>query len=632
MAGFSAGAFFTGFVFVVNLIMGTGGLAVPRAFYLAGWALGAMVMLSSSFFACVTISWHFDGLLRGHMLAEAFRKRLIAIVPAAPIASARSGAAAEGKGEVDAALGDALVNSAVAIDAPQPDVITEIMAAPHEDLGPQDPVGAADNGAGEHRSHTAGDVTVVATLRDAMALCSGTDFTIEARLENLTAADDAEMLNSADPTADESNFPPTDFTTFVPNMFMEVCDTLTLFAGRQSVYVWNVGLIGYVVCTLWTYTVVISETAALAVPLPGLTDRLQCTTAAIAEGGDCLVAFRIFVTIFSAVLFVLCMRDWKLMALLQKILTTLIYIILAIIVATSVIGITSEYFPGKSAKVSEQHGQLATPEDVSGRSETHYVQQVRAFNFNNFGDLFGISIFAMMCHTGSTFMLRQMPSLELTKPVFRFAMSVIFVVYTITALVVAFYVGEHTESLTTLNWGFYGTRWGAKNDFAKFLGMFVLCFPIFSVTAAYIITLRSCTDALEFILPLAWRKGYCAKFGKEYTPFNVPETFNVWPLQFSLRTGMLLIGFVLSLISPKFNNAISVASLFGFLILFAVPLLIQVGSQRVLQRLGMTFVTPYEDWTSRRPMLIVVGCIGLVSVVYYTLSHLIPQLFGVKVF
>jgi hypothetical protein len=619
MSRSSVGAFFTGFVFVVNLVMGTGGLAVPRAFYLAGWALGTMVMVASSFFACVTISWHFDGLLRAHAVSEAFRRRLIALVPVAPLPAPKAD---------DVELGEVLVGASREslgggshVSRPR-----EIMASDHSNDAANS--SASDDGHAIVNNlyiDATASVPPALTLREAMAQCHGIDFTIEARLGGCGSDEKAAAA-----------FPPTDYSTFTPNTFFEVGDVLLLFGGRGSVYLWNCGLVGYVACVLWVYTVVLSETAALAIPLIGLSDRLECTTARIAVDPKCLEVFRIFVTIFSAMLFLLVMRDWRMMPLLQKVLTVLVYLILTIIVVTSILGLSTEYFPSPdvSETVRSADGNVTSTKMVvstSGRAEAHYIQSLVAFDFDNFGDLFGISSFAMMCHTGSTFMLRKMPSLALTKPVFRVAMGVVCVVYTLTALVVALYLGGHTESLTTLNWGFYGKQWGPRTGLAQFLGTFVMCFPLFSVTAAYIITLRSCTDALEFILPIAWRKAYCAKFGREYTPFNEPNTFSVWPLQFSLRTGLLLVGFTLSLISPKFNSAIAVASLFGFLILFAVPLIVQLQSQRVLRRIGMDPVTPFEDWTSRMPMLVTVGVVGAVSLVYYTLSHLIPQLFGVKV-
>ena len=43
------GPFFTGFVFCVNIIMGTGGLALPIAFCKAGWVLGTALMIFATF-------------------------------------------------------------------------------------------------------------------------------------------------------------------------------------------------------------------------------------------------------------------------------------------------------------------------------------------------------------------------------------------------------------------------------------------------------------------------------------------------------------------------------------------------------------------------------------------------------
>lgn len=541
---FMAGSFLTAYVFTLNLITGTGVLAIPYAFFHAGYGLGVIIILIVSFFGAMTMCWHFEAQMRAFKLATAFQQGIVEV--------RRSGSN----------------DPASAVEA-------------LNDSGPTNEL------------HLLASLRPVEHMMSVVRGLNG-DFTFEK--SNRTDLD-VEV----------------DYDQMEPCDFLEISEVALLFGGRAAAWLWNGLMTFYVLSATWVYVVVVGTTAVYGIPIAGKTSRLQCNAkdASYFERTEgCMEGYYIFIFCFWLIISVLTMRDWKFMKAIQKFLTIMVYGLIFTMILTCTAGLCWKFFKG------EGHT----------HSKGGYPQPTKVFNFGEFSDLYGVAIFAMVCHTGSTFVLRNMPRKRLIKRVYYSAFGTIALFYITLALTVALYIGEKLNRVASINWANYN-EWGIENDFGLIVGSIVLFFPIVSITCTSVVFLRSMSDALEVMMPWAWKEAFVSRLTcgrRHYIPFWMgDEKWSVFPLQLALRFFLTTLPVIVGYVSFKFEQAMAIAGFLAFGVLFGMPLLLQAFSQRTLYKLQLADI-PFRDVTSHYAMcgfvfFLMIACAG-----YYIYSQILP--------
>ena len=557
-AGRPRATFFTAFVFNVNFIMGSGILAIPHGFYEAGYLLALAVLVVVTVLSFITISWNFESQLRLFMLADAFRRNKLRLVSTESSAMSLPTLRGQLPGYPEA---------------------TDSSAAPA----------------------TIDSPPACKSLNDFVEVLRGSQ---GGQLKYFPSMEEQSALGETDWGGD------TDFDSFESADYLELNDIIFALGGKWASFAWNFVFCVFQLSVLWVFLTVLSSTSVLGIPLPGMTEYLQCNTndPGFSTTGSCMSAIRIYFVIYSAVLTMLILKDWRWMPVMQKIFGVVVYIGVGIIAVTCIVAMAQHPYPGAKDQVC-----VKPP----------CIQDIKPAKIGGFGVLFGVLVFALLCHSGTSLILRQMPSLASVKRVFAASFTAVMVMYCAMALVVIFYIGSETDKVATMDWSVY-REWGAHGWIGSAIGNIVLFFPVFSVTAGFVLRARSLSDAVETMLAAETKEKLSSLVLRH--PYQKSGNGEVHRFQSALRVVVVLLALTLCQISYKFDKALVFAGLAGFCILFFFPMICQLRSRRLLLKLGFTPSTPYDNAFSGNIVVIVVGVIGVVSFVYYIYSQVVAML------
>jgi hypothetical protein len=375
--------------------------------------------------------------------------------------------------------------------------------------------------------------------------------------------------------------------------------------GKPVALAANISISLMLLATAWLYFVVLAQTAVLTVPIPGYTSFLQCNMhdeAAFERQPHCGHAMRIFIVVFTALLLLALARNWKIIDAFQRLVTVVTYSALAIMVISCAVGMGKEPFD---------------PQVSMDR-----IQHIPAFNFEGFPALFGVAALCLTCHPGSTLMLRKMPTRKDTTKVYGFAFMSVLLMYITVGVVVAFYMGDALSSVMNLNWIDFGKTWGARdNTPLRVLGIVVVMFPLFSVSACCALYCRALAESVEAYLPAAWLYRLAGALGREYRGAGL----DLFPVGNVLRVCVVLIPATCALITFKFDKAMAVAGFFAFFIVFFVPGAMQLYSRRVVRRLGLR-PSPHETVLGHDSIVLFVMSVCTLAAAYYVWKQMIPAL------
>lgn len=552
----SWGSYGSAFVIVVNVIIGTGVLAVPRAFYEAGWLLAVIVLAIFAFSAYCTIVWLYECQLRVFALNSAYLHGCLRIVPGArPSAS-------------------------------EPELLTNTAEAVPEGSKEYDPLNPPET-------------ATMPYIHDVKQVVSSTS----AGLYHLQLIMPAESI----PTVDYSKM----------TQYLEMDDISTAFGGRPVSLGWNISQLCFMMAGLWLYLVVLAETALLVIPVAGYTKSFECNIhdkKAFDDQPHCTDAMRIWVAIFFLFYVITLFRNWKAIDYAQRLATVMVYTALMLMIITTAVAMADKPFMPNGTK---------------------RIQAVKEFGWDKFSALFGVCALCLLCHPCSTLMLRAMPCKKHVPRVYAVSFIFIIVIYTVMSLVIILYMGDNVDSVVTLNWQSYGKApvhenvtatgttypWGPHNGFARFLGIFVAVFPVFSVGAALTLYIRALAESIEAILPMSLLKKIAGLFGREY---NGPQD-GLYPVGHVIRYICLIIPTGVTLITFAFGKALAVAGFFAFFLVYFMPLVMQVVSKRLMQSVGIP-ASPLETWTGHVSIVVAVVIISIGSAAYYVQSQMIPTL------
>jgi amino acid permease len=604
-------SFLTAFVFNVNVLMGSGILAMPFAFYISGWALGSVVLVVFSILSWVTIRYNFEAQMRAYVLAVAWQRGVIRFV-APDDANSADGLHS---GLLDSQRQCATATEThSACDENEVDVVVEVDA----DTVAQD----SKNQRGSDYIHTpkasqavnahSAPRTAMDQLLDQLNAVKKISpiFATPVMVSTLvdlprSASEEITRLNASgegDFKMLDFSIDDVDFDAFQPDDYWEINDILLLFGGRVAMYGWNVCNIVFQIAILWTFSVVLGATATLGIPIVGITaGKPKCNSndSDFGSRSECLAAIKIWFVVFAAINILLVARDWGFMATLQRFFAVLVYVCVGVIVVTCIIGMAQHDFPGAAEKTKDDGA---------------YVQSIAVWDMNGFGGLFGVCVFALLCHSATSLILKQMPSTRVVKRVFTAAFTAITFLYGAMGLIVAFYIGNRVEKVVTLDWSIY-REWGAHDWFGTAIGNIVLFFPVLSITPGFVLRTRSLCDAVETMIPLHAKQWISATLLR--AAYQRSGKGLVYRFQLVLRVIAILVALGLSMVSYHFQKALQISGCAGFTILFMFPLISELRSRAVLERLGLPSRTPFHDWCSYRVTHVGLALLGVLSFCYY---------------
>lgn len=603
----SAGA---AFAYTVNAVLGSGALALPQAIFRSGYVLGPVLIAVMGFLAYMTLAWHFEVQLRALSLIAAHEDRRIFI----------SGATQSGEIQLPSKNNNNVVNVAApgsrgSFSGSRESVNVGKTFIPHHD----DP-----SAEGQRLISGASLLTSVAALSS-----KGVRWT----------------LNSIQLPASERG-PQPNYDDYPPESYAEIGLLLQLFVGRYTAFAWNICVILYVFLSLWCYAVVWSTTAMIGIPITGLTPTyLECMSSPeqplLGDAAHrCDHAQKLFAFVFCCIVAVLMLRNWSFMDHLQKFLTGLMYTALSLICITSLIAMFQRPFPGQSAATGAANTSTTTIPPPPGYHHHSFVAQeahlgpgITAANGKSFSDLFGATVFAMLCHSASTLILQNMPSKAVTKRVYKAAFFCISGIYIAMATSAALYMGDNTLSLATHNWANYAS-WGTPSVkwLGDLLGGIVLFYPMMSVTATYYVLARALANSIENMFSPESRKSFAEKFPSCGSGASAGESElhssggggSLWPTQHLIRAVLTVLPCAMAVISSSYHKAVTFAGLVGFAILFFFPVVLQVRSIRLLKSLDIESRTPYDDVFSGMWVAIAMGVVSFGLMVYYFVTQIVP--------
>lgn len=384
---------------------------------------------------------------------------------------------------------------------------------------------------------------------------------------------------------------------------MEVGQLILFFCGRGLVIGWNLAVTFYLVVALWLYQVVFASTLLLATPFKN-TSRLECNAQDkdVPFSSDCEAGLRFWLGMFTVIMTASCMRNWGFVPILQSVITVLVYLCIALMCITCVVGMFSKDYIG-------------TP---THNDSPLYIQHESLFKWGGFASVFGILVFGQLCHYGSSVVFRVMPDMKKTSRVMMLAFGTTCLLYTLLGTMTAMYIGKETKSVVTLNWARY-EDWGTLGLAGKAIGLVVLFYPVLGVSAGNILCVQALSEAIEGMIPLPWRRRFVMWALRR--PYIEGKLF---PVQNIIRQALIFLGLALSLISHKFPAVLCIAGLIGFSLLFLFPIALQIQSDRLLRRVCLSPRTQYSSWVSSRPVVFGSAIGGVAALVYYIQSQVVP--------
>ena len=206
--------------------------------------------------------------------------------------------------------------------------------------------------------------------------------------------------------------------------------------------------------------------------------------------------------------------------------------------------------------------------------------------------------------------------------VYLVAFMLIMVLYCVVSIVVAFYMGPNVSHVMNMSWIDFGKTWGKKDSTPlRVLGIIVVGFPLFSVSACYILYLRALAESMEAFVPTAFHIKFASLFGETYRG----PAYSLYPVSHFMRFIAVAVPALLAFITFKFDKAMAVAGFFAFFLCFFAPGVMQLYSARLVRKVGIP-PNPHETWLGHSAAAAVVMAFCILAAGYYVWKQMIPAL------
>eukprot|EP01061_Rhynchopus_euleeides_P005972 TRINITY_DN15057_c0_g1_i1.p1 TRINITY_DN15057_c0_g1~~TRINITY_DN15057_c0_g1_i1.p1 ORF type:complete len:520 (+),score=198.80 TRINITY_DN15057_c0_g1_i1:358-1917(+) len=379
----------------------------------------------------------------------------------------------------------------------------------------------------------------------------------------------------------------------------ELNELCTAFLGTRVAMAYDACLCLYTWAVMWLYVTVWCQAFVTIIPLPTLTSFKECNNV---DDGECLRAYRWFVLVFTAVMSVLCVREWKVFNKIQSGFTIYAYVCLFMMLVSIMVGLGvapyNVHEGDPPADYVAPDDSVLLPEVEDNRTAPYTAHGNQFANMEEFGLLFGCCIFSQMAHQGTAQILFVMSDKAKAGQLFGFSFLTTMLFYIVLSLASALYFGDEVNSIVTLNWKHYS--WfadGHQNWAIDLLFVLIVIFPVGTTSAAYMFFVRTLGQQMEHwlpyeVLPFASNKYLC-----RFIAFFPP-----------------IVG---GIATHNVKTIVTVAGLLGFFIMVFFPAALQMQSIMLLRRLGAPEDTPFSGWHSPLYVVYTMLVFGSAGFVYY---------------
>ena len=352
----------------------------------------------------------------------------------------------------------------------------------------------------------------------------------------------------------------------------EVNQLCTAFLGTRQAMLYDCCLCLYTWAVMWLYVTVWCQAFVTIIPLPHLTSFKQCDDI---DSGDCLTAYRWFVLVFTAVMSLLCVRDWSFFNKIQSGFTIYAYVCLLLMLVSIVIGLFIS--PYEDVGSSDANAPQDMVDDRNNHSSPYLGHGNKFADMSQFGLLFGCCIFSQMAHQGTSQILFVMSDKAKAGKLFAGSFFTTALFYTVLSTAAALYFGSDVNSIVTLNWMHYSFfKDGHQNWGTDLLFVLIVVFPVGTTSAAYMFFVRTLGAQIEHWMPRQLLSFVSNKYLCKFIAFVPP-----------------IVG---GIMTHNVKTIVSVAGLLGFFIMIFFPAALQINSMRVMRKLGASPETPFSGW------------------------------------
>eukprot|EP00667_Euglena_gracilis_P006684 EG_transcript_6742 len=385
---------------------------------------------------------------------------------------------------------------------------------------------------------------------------------------------------------------PEEYRIMDSSRVFELNELCRLFLGNAGQRVYEGSLFLYVYSTLWLYASIVANTVLSIVPIPNLTSFLQCNSYSDTFPAECVLGYRIWLCVLCVVLLPICFVDISALARVQVLLNVLGYFCISTMVLSVAVAIFVVPAPGTAAAANAP-----------------YITHSPLFDLRGFGILFATTIFTQMGHWGVPSIIQVLGDKQRVTEVLRYSFSITFSLYLLLSVLCVLYFGATALPTVTLNWrNFTLMPDGSRPAWIQAISTAVVAVPVCTIMCAIPMFIHTLANNLIAALPQdVWRAIVC-----------MGHTSGQWPpyrLQVATRLFTLVPPFALAFAERDASAIVSLCGLFGFVLMFFIPGLLQWYSiqtfRAVWPHIPAVWRTPFSGWFSHRPVVAAVALFAL---------------------
>jgi hypothetical protein len=369
------------------------------------------------------------------------------------------------------------------------------------------------------------------------------------------------------------------------------------FLGNTGFIIYQVCALCYLFTTLWSYAAVVVGSLSADVPIPGVSNGLDCTDACGVFPGGCNGAYLIYMALFLVSSLCLGLRDLTEQAFIQLLFTAFRYITLTAMVICVTFALWDAPY-----SLNPAHWRASAP----------YVYQPTtwwSFDLFTIGTVISTSCFSQVMHHSVPVLSRPVRDKENLNSMLLSVFATTFVLYCLIGVVCGAFFGIEANPLVSLNWeSWAGELWhnsAARTVMESLLAHVIILFPAASIISSFPLNAITLAENLAEFIPAS-------------------NKWDLTPKQIKLITRVvaivppILVAACLRCLSLIFQ----VAGLIGFALCYVFPPLLSIQSRR---RAAAVFgedkaATPYTSWWNADWFCICTICLAAVFLILTLVS------------
>eukprot|EP01135_Chromosphaera_perkinsii_P001415 Nk52_evm16s167 gene=Nk52_evmTU16s167 len=385
-----------------------------------------------------------------------------------------------------------------------------------------------------------------------------------------------------------------------------------IFIGSHAKYACQVTMFLYCYGVLWAFVSVFSSSCATLFFEYILGSK--CDIYDPNESASCRNSYYIFVAIYAAVVIPLSLIDLGEQKSIQVCLTLYRFSAFIVMVGTCLYGIFYNFQHG----VPTEHPLLDRPADPIVHSEEDGGMHIGIFVMSGFAVAFSSTVVALNFHYNLPDVLQpvEVKGSNLKTLVYA-AMVTAAGIYILVGAVCAYFFGDKTEPLSTLNWKTYtacGNGWQPcpRNTASILVQLWILIFPPLDMLSVYSLVTITCGNNLINLIPKAQRQKYSLRTMKVATRLIT----SIPPIILGAAIGNL-------------KKIFEITGLFAFCLMILIPCALEVYSKAYMIRFWGrgSEKTPFGSCVSKGYIVGLVFLYGLAGLAFCIIWESFPSFF-----